>query len=402
VRLKIAIVVHGRFHSFDLARALIERGHDVTIFTNYPKWAVEKFGVAKERVRSCWHHGVLSRATQKLNQTGVVRYPESRLHSSFSRWAAAELEREDWDVIHIWSGVAEEVLKKLKGSSSLKFMMRGSAHILTQAQLLWEEEQRTGVPQDRPSQWMIAREIREYELADCIVTLSTFAYESFVAQGIPRSKLERLPLGANLKSFRPGSEIVKARCQRILSGEALQVLCVGTLSFRKGLKDLSSIFYTLRDERYKFRFVGAIAREAEHIRSSLEGLVEFIPKRPQHELPEWYSWGDVFIFPTIEDGYAVVLAQAHANALPIIATTNCGGPDLLQDRGTGWILPIREPDAFIERLRWCDANRGELANMVRRIYGEFKSRDWSDVAADFEFICLSYLRKRDSAATGNG
>jgi UDP:flavonoid glycosyltransferase YjiC (YdhE family) len=33
MKLKIAIVVHGRFHAFDLARALLRRGHDVTLFT---------------------------------------------------------------------------------------------------------------------------------------------------------------------------------------------------------------------------------------------------------------------------------------------------------------------------------------------------------------------------------
>lgn len=37
--MKIALVVHGRFHAFDFAREL-SRNHDVTIFTNYPKWAI--------------------------------------------------------------------------------------------------------------------------------------------------------------------------------------------------------------------------------------------------------------------------------------------------------------------------------------------------------------------------
>jgi hypothetical protein len=35
MKYKIAIAVHGRFHAFDFARALIAQGHDVTLFTNY-------------------------------------------------------------------------------------------------------------------------------------------------------------------------------------------------------------------------------------------------------------------------------------------------------------------------------------------------------------------------------
>lgn len=51
--MKIAIVVHGRFDAFDLARALIARGHDVTLFTNYPGWAVEPFGISNMCVVLC-------------------------------------------------------------------------------------------------------------------------------------------------------------------------------------------------------------------------------------------------------------------------------------------------------------------------------------------------------------
>src|SRR5919106_5604767 len=105
--MKIAIVVHGRFHAFDLARALLRRGHEVTLFTNYPKWAVERFGISRERVQGFWFHGVLSRLTWALHQKAHVPYPEAWLHSLFGRWAAARLRREPWDVIHCWSGVSE-------------------------------------------------------------------------------------------------------------------------------------------------------------------------------------------------------------------------------------------------------------------------------------------------------
>jgi glycosyltransferase involved in cell wall biosynthesis len=96
----------------------------------------------------------------------------------------------------------------------------------------------------------------------------------------------------------------------------------------------------------------------------------------------------------------LVLAQAAASGLPILTTTNCAGPDLIREGKTGWVLPIRSPEAFIERLRWCDSHREELAAMVRRIYTEFKPRDWADVAADFETLCLTSLRGRCEKACG--
>jgi hypothetical protein len=65
---------------------------------------------------------------------------------------------------------------------------------------------------------------------------------------------------------------------------------------------------------------------------------------------------------------------------------------VVQEGETGWIVPIRRPDVMLERLRWCDTHRQELADMVRRIYAqnsETRGRDWLQVAADFETLCSS-------------
>jgi glycosyltransferase involved in cell wall biosynthesis len=90
-----------------------------------------------------------------------------------------------------------------------------------------------------------------------------------------------------------------------------------------------------------------------------------------------------------------VLAQAYANALPILTTTNSAGPDMLRHGESGWVLPIRRADLFIEQLLWCDAHRDRLADVVRSLYDSWHARDWNDVAADFEQI-VSNVLGRDS------
>ncbi len=95
----------------------------------------------------------------------------------------------------------------------------------------------------------------------------------------------------------------------------------------------------------------------------------------------------MFFAPTLEDGFQIVLGQVGASALPILTTTNGAGPDLVREGETGWVLPIRSPEAFAERLRWCDTHRKELAAMVHHLYSHYQPRDWSDVASDFERMC---------------
>ncbi len=393
--MKIAIVVQGRFHAFDLTRELLQRGHEVTLWTNYPRWAAQRFGIPSQRVRSFLFHGVLSRLADWGCQRGLRWfYPEAALHRQFGRWAAFQLLRERWDVVHCWSGVSEELLVALEGSGAWQLLQRGSAHIRFQARILGEEEERTARQLDCPSPWIISREEREYALADQIVVPSTFAYQSFVEEGVSPSKLRLLPLGVGVGSFQPIPEVVESRCRRIMAGDPIRILYIGTISFRKGLWDLVKMIRQLPSTRFHFRLVGPRLKDVEGLLERLKGRIEIIPARPQSALPKEYAWGDLFVFPTIEDGYAMVLPQAQASALPILTTTNCSGPDSVQENVTGWVLPIRRPDLFTERLRWCDGHREELAAMVRRIYEEYRPRDWSDVAKDFEALCKEHLAGR--------
>jgi glycosyltransferase involved in cell wall biosynthesis len=392
--MKIAMVVHGRFHAFDLARALLGRGHELTLFTNYPRWAVERFDLPGDRVESFWPHGLLVRLNDRLPSRPFAEARQALLHRLFGRWARARLAKATWDVVYIWSSVAEETLRGLpREAAAVRLLVRGSAHIRAQDRLLAEETARTGAPQDRPTPWMIAREQREYPLADAVVVLSTFAERTFVEEGIPPERLRRLSLGAQLSTFRPSPQVIEARHQRILSGQPLRVLYVGALSFRKGLWDLAAAVRALSGPDMEFRLVGPTLREAAPLVEGLRDHASISPRQPQALLPEVYAWADVFVFPTIEDGFAVVLAQAAAAGLPIITTPNCSGPDLVRDGKTGWIVPIRSPESLVDRLRWCATHREELAAMVDRLYAEFRPRDWTAAAADFEAFAGEMLRE---------
>jgi glycosyltransferase involved in cell wall biosynthesis len=390
MRHKIAIVVHGRFYAFDLARALLARNHDVYLFTNYPKWAVARFGFPVERVRSYWLHGVHTRVLGSVRNKLHTPFPEPWLHESFGGWAARTVTREEWDAVYCFSGVAEELFTALNGSPCVRWLVRASSHIRVQATILQEEERRAGVPIDKPSDWMIAREEREYRLADVILTVSSFAKETF--HGTEAfGKVVSIPLGVDVGDFRAVPAAIEARRQRISDGDKLRVLYVGTKSFRKGLIDLANIASEL-GARFEFRLVGPAEPQAGDLLKKLSTHAQVLPGVPQAELPAVYAWGDLFIFPTVEDGFPVVLAQANASGLPILATTNCGASDFVRIGETGWILPIRSPNAFRERLEWCDEHREELAGMATRIHGQFQPRTWDHVARDYENAIEQYSR----------
>ena len=254
MKYRIAIVVQGRFYTFDFARALLARGHDVHLFTNYPRWAVARFGIPPERVTSYWAHGIAARFFNFVQSRFHSPSPEAWLHKTFGRWAARHVPRKNWDVVLCFSSVSEELIATLKRTSSPSWLSRSSSHIREQARLLEDEEQRAGVPIDRPSKWMIKREEREYASADVIVTFSGFSRDTFHGTG-HECKLVMVPLGVDVASFRTTPEKIETRRNRITGGNKLRVLFVGTKSYRKGLIDLAQIVDKLPG-RFEFRFVG--------------------------------------------------------------------------------------------------------------------------------------------------
>lgn len=377
------IVVQGRFHAFHLAQALIERGNDVLLITNYPKHIVSRFGVPAECVESCILHGLGTRAIRKgLGSWGIGKF-EPVIHDSFSHWAAGKV-RANSDCLHVFSGVAERVLARSSTSANmLRTVMRGSAHIREQYRLLAEEEVRGNIKTEKPSDWMISREEREYESADRIVVLSTFALRSFLSRGFRRSKLSLIPLSADYSRFSPKVDTVVTRDNRIASGRPLNVLMVGSLSLQKGVIDFAEVATRLR-HRVNIRFVGDIDRSVSKIVEGLSNFVEFCPRVNEFDLPKHYAWGDIFLFPTIQDGFAVVVGQALASGLPVICTGNCGGPDIVVEGESGWVVPIRSPDAICERILWCDEHRNELSAIASALATGKNLRSWSEVARDFE------------------
>jgi glycosyltransferase involved in cell wall biosynthesis len=384
---KIAIVVQGRFHAFDLGNALVRRAHDVTLFTNYPRWAARRFGADPARVRSFPWHGIVTRAYQRTGSLALARRCEPPAHRRFGRWAARELGRGRWDVIHSWSGVSEEIFQSPAAAGALTLLMRGSSHIATQRQLLDEESRRAGAELDRPGDWMVARERREYELADAVVVLSSFSARTFLEQGFDAGRLELVPLGVDLQAFNADAATRSDRIARIRRGDPLTVLYVGALSYRKGLLDLMQIVRAPGVSSMRFRLVGHVMPEGRRLLASLPANVEVTGKIPQAQLPAVYRDADLFVFPTIEDGFPAVLAQAQAAGLPIITTPNGAGHDIVRSDRDGWIVPIRRPEAVVERLDWCERNRSALATMVASGGQETRSRTWDEVAEQFEAMC---------------
>jgi glycosyltransferase involved in cell wall biosynthesis len=110
---------------------------------------------------------------------------------------------------------------------------------------------------------------------------------------------------------------------------------------------------------------GTILPESRGILSRYEGQFRLQPPLSRTAMRDLFSQASVLVLPSIEDGFGQVIVQAMACGIPVIATTNTGGPDVITDGKDGFIVPIRDARAIGERLEYLYRNPEARAAMGR-------------------------------------
>jgi glycosyltransferase involved in cell wall biosynthesis len=83
----------------------------------------------------------------------------------------------------------------------------------------------------------------------------------------------------------------------------------------------------------------------------LPGKVRFVGKIPRSEMHRFYSAGDVFVFPGINESLGMVFLEAQACGLPVVAFDNAGVPEAVKNGQTGFLVPMYAMDSFVDAVR---------------------------------------------------
>jgi alpha-maltose-1-phosphate synthase len=343
--MKVVLSTIGKFHTFDLARELQRHGALQVIFSGYPAFKLRHEKLPKDAVRTFgWIHApyMALRPSQHLG-TWLTQQWEYFDRVSFDTFVRRRMPT--CDVFVGLSGSALRSGIEAQAHGAKYVCDRGSSHIRVQDELLRSEHRRWDFKYVDIDPRIIAREEAEYAVSDCITVPSTFALESFVSQGIARGKLRQIPYGVNLERFQQVGEP---------KPDQFDVLFVGGMSLRKGVQYLLEAYAAVQHRRKSLTFAG----------TPDIGFIEQMKKRnlwpsdarllghvSQPLLKEVMSRSHVLVLASIEEGLAMVQAQAMACGCPVIGTENTGAGDLFQDGREGFIVPIRRADKIAERLQ---------------------------------------------------
>lgn len=173
---------------------------------------------------------------------------------------------------------------------------------------------------------------------------------------------------------------------------APQLLCVGAIVPRKAHHVLLAALTELRDLEWHCHCVGSPEAAPEHAadvlaersRRELEHRVTFTGECDAEALAEAYHRADLLVHPALYEGYGMVVAEALARGIPVLATTGGALPDTLPD-GAGRLVPPGDSDALAGALR---AILTDPALLSRLRAGAIRARSglagWDVTAARFE------------------
>ena len=103
----------------------------------------------------------------------------------------------------------------------------------------------------------------------------------------------------------------------------------------------------------------------------------WIPSLPHDELLEEMGQHDVLVFPSLFEGFGLVILEAMSRGLVVISTPNTAAPDVITDGIDGFVVPIRDPAAIQERLELLLDDRARLTSMQQGALATARRRTWA-------------------------
>ncbi|WP_340268399.1 glycosyltransferase family 4 protein [Sphingobium mellinum] len=380
-------VALGRFHHFHLARQLERRGRLAAIWSGYPRFKLkDEGGISPDRIRSFPWFYVPAQAAPRLPVIGSSSWLRRSMHwqavEAIDRRVAASL-----DAPTILVGLSSGGLhagRRAQALGGAHVCDRGSTHIRFQDAILQEEYARWDIPYQPIDPRVVAKEEAEYANADRITIPSQFCFQTFIDAGVPADRLRVIPYGGRLDRFAPAGEPDR---------NAFTVLFVGNVTIRKGIAYLLQAFAALPHPAKRLKVIGAVDPEVAPLLRTLPlDCVEFLGAVPNTALAGHYSSADVMVLPSLEEGLALVMAEAMACGCPVIASANSGARNLFTDGVEGRIVPAGSTPALLDAMQDMAQDRVAALEMRHRARQRIESlggydrygEQWADLLAELD------------------
>lgn len=208
----------------------------------------------------------------------------------------------------------------------------------------------------------------ELKLADKIYVASTFTKESLKLYPSKLAPIEVIPYG-----------FPKANLNRkfdLSTDRKIKLLYVGGLSQRKGI---SYIFKALQGLEVFFELTIIGGGEIEKCPILAQNLKKhtYYPPLPHEEVLNIMAQNDILLFPSLFEGFGLVITEAMSQGTPVITTDRTCGPDIITNNKDGWIIKAGSAESIKEKLLYLHAHPKEIVSAGKQSLLTASKRPWN-------------------------
>ncbi len=215
--------------------------------------------------------------------------------------------------------------------------------------------------------WLHERRLRDIELADRILVPSEHIASELARHGTERHRIDVVPYAADTERFRPNPGKVHSR-------KTCKFLFAGGITQRKGIKYLLEAWKMIRRPGWTLQLLGALPANTGPLEPFM-GDIQWLGRFPHSEVPGRMASADVFVFPSLFEGSAVVTYEALACGLPCIVTSESGS--IVRHGRDGLVVPSRDVDALAAAMERLGADPGLRADCAGSARLRAEAHDWN-------------------------
>lgn len=226
---------------------------------------------------------------------------------------------------------------------------------------------------------------KEAFLANYHIAASNFSKQTITQLGIPSNQVFVIPYGVDASKIKSKNVYTKAG--------KLKVLYVGEISPQKGI-------YALLDSAeyfsgvVEFHIVGSgYEKLSTENQMKIKKLTKYHGYLLQEELFKLYSECDVFLFPSLGDGFGFVVIEAMAAGLPVVCSSNSVGKDAVTEYEDGFVFQAGNTEEMNQWIKYFINNRNEVERMGRKAAEKAKHFSWVEYDQQIESFLGEVLQQ---------
>ncbi len=381
--MKVSLVVGGLFDAPIFAESLQKLNYLNCIVTSMPKFLFRNIDPKLITI--------IPMTTQVLEHGLKIRAPRKWIEKDMKLFGtlARHFVKKDTDILCGWGGYSLETARKIKKEGKLFILDNPCPYIQFQENLMEEEANNLDKKFVKCSKNYFDRFIKEYELADKIIVPSEYTYNSFIKYNFPKEKLFKIPLIGRMKLL--DSKEIDARKKK---DKIFRVGFIGGNPLRKGLIYLLKAWdmLNLKNAELVIKSPEKEIRKSPVIDKYLNKLKNIRFVGYYNDLSDFYLDLDLFCFPSIDDGFGMVVIEAMSHKIPVITTKNVGSSEYIKNGKSGFVLPIREPEAIAKKIEKFYLNRELIKKMGDLSYVDVKKTFNSELHKKKMFELIEKLK----------